>query len=267
MNDDLQLQQITNIVLDIFYSSTNRENIDLKIEYLDDIYKRRLELANNEREKNDVITSRDFITTLNGTMVLPKTKDEIYYILISKSVLKDYQFISTIIHELTHIYDFRDFVTEFCNNCFDKAESHDLYIPFYCWTEYNARKNGYKYYRAIIYKINSINLSEDEQIEHILNTELKLHYESLLRNLREYSDDRNATKYIYNIIQFLGRFSVWEELFPKKINANRYLPDFLINTYGSRILDIYSILVSAVDFNVAKGKLLFLHNAINELFK
>lgn len=259
------LQQITNTILNIYYASSQREPIKLVVEYIDDIYSRRLELAYNEKQKSDVTISKDFIKSLNGTMVLPQTKDGTYYILISKYILNNTYFIGTIVHELTHIYDFMDFASEFCCDDFEAVEHHELFNTFYYWTEFNSRRKGYYYYRQIQFALQSLKLSDEEQIDHILNTELKVHYDSLLKNLREYSVDNNSQKYIYNLIQFLGRFSVWEDLFPERIKAREYLPDYLLNAYGNKILELYELLCSIDNFSKAKGKLEQFKNTIEAL--
>lgn len=266
MEEDV-LQNITKMVLGVFYSSLNRESINLQIEYVDDLYARRLELAQDDKLRSEIIGNKKFIEGLNGTMVLPPNKGEMAYILISKAILNDTYFIGTIIHELTHIYDFMDFAREFCDDDYGIVDLHNLFGPFYHWSEFNARRNGYLYYRDIQLKLLDEKLSDEEQLEHILNTELKLHYDRLLSDLREYSQDRNNQKYIYSLIQFIGRFSVWEDLFPAIINPQKYLPDYLLKTYGSKIIALYDLLHSMKDFNLAKDKLSLLKVAIDELAK
>lgn len=53
----------------------------------------------------------------------------------------------------------------------------------------------------------------------------------------------------------MGRFSVWEDLFPSKINPQDYLPDYLQNTHGPHIIELYEVLHSMANFDIAKGKL------------
>ena len=265
MNENLN--QITKMVLDIFYQSTQRDRIKVKVEYVDDLYNRRLELVYNDKEKDDLINNKAFIEGLNGTIVMSKTKDRSHNILISKNVLNEtFQFISTIIHELTHIHDFVDFVSEFCDGNYESIGEHDLFGMFYYWTEFNARRNGYLYYRKILFQIQDTNYNHEEQVNHILNTELKLQYDYLLGNLRKYRYDKDAVNYIYSVIQFMGRFSVWEDLFPDRINPHNYLPDYLQTTYGSEIIELYDILHSMVNFNIAKVRLEQLGSLISSLF-
>jgi len=252
------LEWMTEMVLDIYYSSTQRDKLKLEVEYVDDIYNRRLELAHNDREKANIKKGKDIITGFNGTIVMPRTKDGVYYILISKAFMDEkLAFIGTIIHELTHIYDFIDFASEFCDDDYELIEQHDLYKIFYCWTEFNARRNGYSYYRKILFKIEDIDpdLNIEEQVSDILNTELVFQSDYLLKNL-----------HVYNIIQFMGRFSAWENLFPDRINPHDYLPAFLQDTYGPKIIELYETLHSMVNFDIAKGKLGQLEDLMDSLF-
>jgi hypothetical protein len=172
MDTDNDLRQITKMVLDVFYSSTRREEIRLEIEYVDDIYNRLLELAYSDKQKDDIAKSKAFITGLNGTMIMPKTRDGVHYIVISKTYLDEtLSFMGTIVHELTHIYDFIDFASEFCDGSYELIEQHDLFKIFYYWTEFNAKRNGYSYYRNIVYQNKNNNPSiEEEEVNYILNT-------------------------------------------------------------------------------------------------
>jgi hypothetical protein len=64
----------------------------------------------------------------------------------------------------------------------------------------------------------------------------------------------------------MGRFSIWEDLFPDKINPHEYLPDYLQVAYGSKIIGFYEMLHSMTNFDIAKGKLAQLENKINCCF-
>lgn len=259
-----QLKSMTNYVLERYYSSCNRERINLQVEYVNDLYARRLELAYSDRIRNEVICAKEFIEGLNGTMVLPRKKGDVCYIVMSKNVIGNSQFISTIIHELTHIYDFIDFASEFCEDDYEYIDIHDLFGPFYFWTEFNARRKGYYYYRDIHLDLVDEKLSEEEQIKHILQTELNLHSERLFNDLREYLNARN-NQFIYSLIQFLGRFSVWEDLFPEVINSNNHLPDYLKTMYGEKVICLYELLHTMKDFTMGKNKLVLLRDVLNEL--
>lgn len=259
------LRKITQMVLEYFYRTSKRENINLKIEYVDNLYARRLELAHNDNQRSEIISNKRYIENLNGTMVLPTKNGELSYILISKAILNDTYFIGTIIHELTHIYDFMDFARDFCDDDYEVVYYHKHFWSFYNWSEFNARRKGYFYYREIQLNLLDKKPNNEEQLEHILNTELKFHNDRLLNDLEEYPQDKDKQKYFYSLIQFMGRFSVWEDLFPAIINPIKYLPDYLLNTYGTKIITLYVLLHSMEDFNLAKEKLSLLKVAIDEL--
>ena len=252
------LQHTTELVLDFFYASTQRDKIRLEIEYVDDIYSRRLELANNEKDKDAIVKSKPFTEGLNGTMVMPSTKDGIHYILISKAILNETYYIGTIIHELTHIHDYIDFSAEFCDGNYESIWEHASSGFFYYWSEFHARRNGYSYSRKI--------LNCEDDIDFILNTEIELQNDYLLKNLRthRYSD---AVNYVYFVVQYMGRFSIWEDMYPDKITAHTHLPDYLQNAYGPKLIELYDTLHSMVNFDIAIAKLEEIEGLIRSTFK
>ncbi|HHX62152.1 MAG TPA: hypothetical protein GX707_15800, partial [Epulopiscium sp.] len=52
--DSDSIKQVAYFVIDTYYSELNIEPIDLEVEFIDDLYKRRLELAIDENDKNNV---------------------------------------------------------------------------------------------------------------------------------------------------------------------------------------------------------------------
>ena len=252
INDDLKglIYKIVNE-----YCSINKLNdLDIYIEFVDDLFKRRLELSTNMIDKTNVISQRDFIKTLNGTIVLPLDfKMHKSYILVSNNVINEtYQFISTIIHELTHLYDFYNFqIYNHINDTCD-IENSRLFREFYFWTEFHAKRNGYQYYRKTYLKLNNNNTNIQEQIKHIQDTECPFQIKILTEELIKYQN--NPSIFIYNIIQFLGRFSVWNDLFPKYFNKNT-MPNELLEAFDNRLLKLYEWLYCNTNFEIVKNKL------------
>lgn len=54
------LVNVTNMVLDLFYADTKREKINLKVEYVDNIYERKLELAHNDIQRDIIEKTKNF---------------------------------------------------------------------------------------------------------------------------------------------------------------------------------------------------------------
>ena len=254
MNQDKSQQHVeslANLIINLFYQETNLKPIDVKIEFINDLYQRRLELSNNQKEKNNLELGKEFIQGLNGTMVLPTDVNGTPHILISNSKIDDSgAFLGTIIHELTHIHDFHDFVKHVNYNSFFDAETHKDFPLIYQWSEYHARRTGYFFYRKAAYLIID-DISTEEQLEHIKGYECSFQLEILRNQLNKY--ENNATLFIYSIMQFLGRFSVWQDLFPNYINVNLF-PRELLLTFGERITNLYEFLYNNITFNDVKNK-------------
>ncbi|BCZ47576.1 hypothetical protein psyc5s11_36430 [Clostridium gelidum] len=147
------IKNLINGVIQLFYYETKIKPIEFKIEFVKDIYTRKLELAVDDKEKKEMILAKEFSKNLNGSVVLPAHIEDVPYILISLHTIEnpksDCQFISTIIHELTHIHDFYSFNKDKYNNIREIDNSID-FRPFQLWSEYNARRNGHYFYRSII---------------------------------------------------------------------------------------------------------------------
>ena len=59
-NDDCvnQLETIVNVLVSMFYQKTQLTPITTQIEFVDDIYQRRLELATSQKDKTNVIKQK-----------------------------------------------------------------------------------------------------------------------------------------------------------------------------------------------------------------
>ena len=112
---------------------------------------------------------------------------------------------------MTHAIDYRDMaLKKNLPNC-DELSSLDNYSLFIWWSEYHARKYGYTFLRHILIG-NEIPFSE--QKSHIISKELPAQFD---RFYEAYHATQNGTAQINEVMQFLGRLSVWYELFPDLI--------------------------------------------------
>lgn len=256
------IEKVIDKVIKLYYQETKLKPIDVKIELTDDIYKRKLELALTEEEKKEIIETKDFNKNLNGSMVIPRNIEDTAHILISLNTIynniNNYQFISTITHELTHLHDYYDFYLlneKECTTVRD-IDKCDGFRAFQLWSEYNARRKGYYFYRYITNIDN--NNSEEEQINYINNIECPFHMRNLAEELNSLVNEPYL--FIYSIIQFLGRFSVWNDLFPNFCNIDS-LPNELTEVFDSRILNLYEFLYNHKSFE----KIKFSFNQLDEL--
>lgn len=253
LQDNELLETYCKYLMSLFYKETNITPINVAIEFVDDLYQRRLELATSEEDLNNVKKSKNIISGFNGTMVLPYKKSELPHILIAKNTISNnFAFMGTLIHELTHIYDFYDFVKENNIDLYEDVERHSSFSTFYQWSEYHARRTGYYYYRKFYYTLVAEEPEINEQVTYIRDTECTFQLNYLIESLRK--TENNSTLFLYSIMQFLGRFSVWEDLYPNTFNVNS-LPQIIIDDFEDRIVDLYKFLKQHSSFAVIKDQL------------
>lgn len=246
------VKRLTEYAIKTYYDESDIEPIVVEIEFTDDLYERRLELAFNEADINDVKDQKEFIKNLNGTLVFPARSNEKPHILISNNAIDDsMQFIGTIIHELTHIHDFYDFVNYYSIKCLRDIEKHYNFQSLYFWTEFHARKRGYYFFRKFVKSLIQDKETVKEQVKYIEETECPFQFAYLKDELIK--NENNSTQFMYNIMQFLGRYSVWQDLFPDECNEYT-LPRELRDAFGDRIIDIYKFLYNHSTFEDIKDK-------------
>lgn len=88
----MKLNEFTEILIDFYNKNTKRDKLKISVEYVDDIYNLRLELAVDDKDKNDVILNKEFIINVNGTIVMPIDNKGVFYILVSNKMLENYNF-------------------------------------------------------------------------------------------------------------------------------------------------------------------------------
>lgn len=120
-------------------------NIDIVI--ADNMYEKALQYESCEEQRKAIINLGNEFDSRNGTALFAPKKDKITVVLISKPMLegKDIDELhGTLIHELTHAHVFYDYVE------YLEIEEHNLlfnsefYNAFHSWTEFNARRTGYR---------------------------------------------------------------------------------------------------------------------------
>lgn len=216
-----------------FFEDNPKYRRDFKIEVVNDVNKKIRELSS--------CAFKDFnmYTDSNGCFVFSDSNEP--YVLIKKDIVSedDYSFVGTIIHEITHMNDYSDFMnyhkcTSYCDiaNC-------NYYISFYLWSEFHARRKGYYYLRrAVDFNDKPINdqiaFTKDEYIV----------YTNALREIRK----ENAGNYMaimYEVMQYLGRFSVWNELYPYEMSLLKLPLDIHKN-----FLTLYNLLYENNEFSM-----------------
>lgn len=233
-------------LVQLFYCETGLTPLECEIEFVDDIFTRKLELAVSEDMRTSVLENKNFNSGLNGTLIMPNSLQEPVVILICNKVIDENgTFLGSIIHELTHVHDFFNFVSY--NNCSGYYDINNS--TFSLWSEFHARKMGYSYLRRFSVMLQQGQVSDNEYIEHIITTECPSQLKWLVDDLIKYQNQ--PYEYIYCIMQFLGRYSVWQDTYPLNFNETT-LPYELIDAFDYRITDLYCFLYKHKRFDEVK---------------
>lgn len=201
----------------------------------------------------------------NGTTCFPREIDEPIEIYISKKEVENCktnnaQFICTFFHELTHAIDFYNYCEKYCSSNYDNLLTKSSAYGFRMWTEFNAKNISYLLYMQIV-KENLYN--SDESLKMILDEELPFQNQYLIDTMSKY--DINIA--IYEIVLYLGRYSIWEKLFKKTFGDGKLFPTLLSEKTNPELLNLYNMLKNGLDeekyycelqksINLLKGKLI-----------
>ena len=127
-------------------------------------------------DKKDQILHSQLQNDFNGRMVVPDSTMDTIYILLNSAMVKQYTedgsmtWVGTVGHEFTHAVDFYMMAKKDGLTSYTPLEESGQYLMFQQWTEYHARKCGYRFLREF-FKFIGLNFTRDEQISHILQTE------------------------------------------------------------------------------------------------
>lgn len=226
---------------DIVKSFMNKYNFpkELKIRVIitDDIpseYKKHQKRLN---KKFDYISPID----LNGITCVPNTIDEETILLIDYNRAKDFkenncEVICTIFHELIHAKDYYNYYKKYCNGVYDSVKNRSSQHGFMNWSEFNAKKISYFEYCKLVY---AEKIGSKEHLKEIKDNELPKRNKELEDILKNKNIDIDYI--VYNVMLYLGKYSVWEELFPEEFNNGSKFPDEL-NKYKPLVGVLYNTL-------------------------
>lgn len=244
---------IEKMVLEKFGYEGNYHGFPIKIEYVDSVNTRKKEL----RPSDNIVNGRESL----GSMVLPDPPDGNCYVLVNSSLKKDYWFVETLIHELTHVKDYLEFSHFYCDGDYLEMEKHELFPSLYYFSEYHAKREGYIYLYQLLDQL-------DVNIEQSYDFDLKVneYYNCLVNRLS--FEIKNTKSYVaYDLVRVLGILSAWEYRFGEQYIAKDNIPDFLKEDNVS-IFELQNKLHSIGCFDDIKNELSELKEYLNgSLFK
>lgn len=195
---------------------------------------------NNHRKKYNKQYDYISIFDYNGITCIPNTINEETTLLINydgvEEINNNYEVIYTIFHELIHAKDYYIYFKEYFNGRYDSSTKRDSTYGFVNWSEFNAKKISYYEYCKIIH---GDKIKSNENLSNFINIELPNHNEEIDRLLKD--EDSDMEDIIYNLMLYLGRYSVWEELFPTIfIDGKKYSKELF--KYKPIVDELYNLL-------------------------
>lgn len=157
----------------------------------------------------------------NGILVLPDSLDGEFTVLLNGVFFQqsmadgNANWIGTIAHETTHAVDYAEYANLVWADSYDELQLIAKHAMFQLWTEVNARAKGYYFVRKYTFE----NMTDEQQVNDILNIELPSQYHLLFQN---YNATRDGYQQAYLVAQYLGRLCTLQQLFPKTF-TNRFI--------------------------------------------
>lgn len=258
-NINLSIENIITSLVELYFKHFEIETkAQIQIRIVDDLAKEHTKLRPDSAE---IFTNLESLNNQNGRLIPPLDKDGIYYVLFNKKILldriknNDSTFAGTIAHELTHAVDYYDF-----KHIDDKNYSEDdlMFNMFQLWSEFHARKLGYKFIRYIVSDALPKNIND--QVKYIKNKELPFQLDYFNSSFMEAKGIINKS---YELMQFLGRFSVWRELSLAEFNNQ-----FIIDKFDDNdsIIDVLEFLEENSTVEMIHDKLSDLLNVLDKFF-
>lgn len=213
---------ITDFLMPLYYETfPSVERIPVEIELTDDLNQAHARIRpDRKRELLTENKQNDF----NGRTVVPVSVKDNIHVLLNTNRIEQYTkdgsmtWIGTLAHEYTHAIDFFQMARMEGLDSYSPLEMKEHYLMFHQWTEYHARKHGYRFLRKY-FEVTGQLPSTEEQVQHILNKEAPAQTEIFAQQYNSCTADEQ----FYLVMQYLGRFSVWIDLFPEAFDETKLL--------------------------------------------
>ncbi|RXR18256.1 hypothetical protein EQG63_08270 [Flavobacterium amnicola] len=246
---NLNVEQYINPLLEEFFTIEVRNKlrgkkveIIIPIDYKNAVYKHS---CNEEKAHYDA----NGLSESMGHFCIPLDSKSIEFrIIINKSTFDEYQYFSTIFHELTHVVDFNDYISHYGNPVLmsRNTKHENYYFDFYLWTEFNAKKTG-------IYRIQT----ELEKNERYLSLPV-----ATQNFIQDVETANGQLPQLYHLMHFFARISAQNNSLIK-YDSQIYPIIYLNDKFGNNIEQIHNAMDNIKnfeDFQNDKNYLKYLFN-------
>ncbi len=234
-----------------------RFTIKITPEFQEDLY-----LHSHEKEKLEM--DKFGIPGLNGVVIMPKTEELDFIVLISSKQFEDDQVVHTAFHEFTHLYDYFQYFQENGNLYIRDEKEQELkyFWEFYQWSEYHAKRLGtfiFSIYQW--YKMHGAKPPPDGKY---LFQYAEFRSKDLVEKIDEFRKAQKMklhnTNYLFwdlfqELMGYYGRFSVFQKEDLNKYPDEEFPKETLIDTLGQECIELYHLLLQMKTYDTAKTRL------------
>lgn len=258
MDSDIILNNIIREELQYFYRYIRiyDKSRDIDIIFTDNVYAKVLEYDICDVQKNEVMKEENDLNKLNGTVFFASSKDKPTLVVLSKKVLPnrvEAEVRQTLIHEMTHAHDFYDYA-EFLNiNDYNALFDSKYYREFFFWTEFHARRTGYKRFIEYMFRKSWKKLKKQK----------KEYLGGIKANFLIHSSKGR----LYDLMQAIGRYSTFIELCPSHIE--NFEEEILYGAVEINLItifnDIYNFLVTNNEFETFTNNIAIFNDLLKKV--
>ena len=155
------------------------------------------------------------IESYHGLTLQPVDDSEIFTILINARYIdpsmQNINWVSTLIHEVTHVYDFKEYYCLISPQTYDELFDDSLHTIFNNWSEFHAMAIGHYFLRKHTFS----DFKDTYHAYTIRDYELP---SAATQMATEFYKTNDIKRLRYVVMRFLGRLAVWQYLYPDVFN-------------------------------------------------
>lgn len=223
----------------------------IRLHTVDSIYEKAIMIASTDGMKKLLNSNQEKLSEYNGTVIWGKTINDYFDVFIATKIFRYdlYTWRGTIFHEFIHAFDFYDYTAYLNIKYMDEIMETKYYSDFCMWSEFHARRIGYKNVLEYVYR----DLSQFNNNIYLSN--IKLAAENYCTNIN-----------LYNFMQFAGRYFIIKRALRDKCPSFQDLfqnKELIVDI--SEMEELYNFLEKHDNFNLIIDELELLRKHI-EIF-
>ncbi len=241
--------------------------IKITSEFQKDLY-----LHSSEKEQSEM--DKEGIPELNGVVILPKTEELHFTILISSKQFEEDQVVHTAIHEFTHLYDYCRYFEDNGNVYIsdERERKSKCFVAFNHWTEYHAKRLGTLVFS--IYRWHQVCGDTPPPDGKYPFQKVEFRSEDLREKIEQFNVAHKTKSYRRNylfwdllqeLMGYYGRLSVFQKTGSNEYADREFPHEALVNTLGIPCIQLYHLLLELDGYENAKRRLRQVEDLIDSI--